>query len=185
MSNLAFVDTETTGLDSDRHQIWEMAIITESYEFEAHLPVDLARADPMALTIGRFYERRPRVAPMLDPGRICRIRWGADDKWLSMDQRDIAADVARFLDGKHVVGAVPDFDARFLTRWLRANGHAPTWHYHLVCVENLVAGKLGLAPPWDSSALSAAVGVDRSTFDKHTALGDARWAKALYEAVMP
>ena len=39
-------------------------------------------------------------------------------------------------------------------------------------------------PPWDSDALSRAVGVNPDDFDRHTALGDARWAKAMYEAVM-
>jgi hypothetical protein len=39
-------------------------------------------------------------------------------------------------------------------------------------------------PPWDSDELSLAVGVDPEQFDRHTALGDAKWAKALYEAVM-
>lgn len=29
-----------------------------------------------------------------------------------------------------------------------------------------------------------AVGVDPDRFEKHTAIGDARWAKACYEAVM-
>lgn len=39
-------------------------------------------------------------------------------------------------------------------------------------------------PPWKSDALSRAVGVDPEQFDRHTALGDAYWAKAIYEAVM-
>ncbi len=39
-------------------------------------------------------------------------------------------------------------------------------------------------PPWDSNKLSLAVGVDPDDFDRHTALGDARWAKAIYERVI-
>jgi hypothetical protein len=77
------------------------------------------------------------------------------------------------------------------------------WHYHLIDVEALAAGwiaaqsgpvpiliagaNVGLVsgrPPWRSEELSRAVGVDPDDFDRHTALGDARWAKAIYEAVM-
>lgn len=39
--------------------------------------------------------------------------------------------------------------------------------------------------PWKSRELSAALGVDPAEFQpEHTALADARWAKAIYEAIM-
>lgn len=54
-----FIDTETTGLDPDRHEVWEIAAIYESggkwYEWEAQLPVDLTRADPTGLRIGAHF----------------------------------------------------------------------------------------------------------------------------------
>lgn len=86
------------------------------------------------------------------------------------------------------------------------------WHYHVIDVEALAAGWLartrkmqaagyieseiavrlnrdpivGIAPhpPWNSTELSLAVGVDPNDFDRHTALGDAKWAKAIFETVM-
>jgi hypothetical protein len=39
------------------------------------------------------------------------------------------------------------------------------------------------APPWDSEVLSRAVGVDPNAYERHTALGDARWARDIYDAV--
>jgi hypothetical protein len=39
-------------------------------------------------------------------------------------------------------------------------------------------------PPWDSTDLSRAVGVEPREFDRHTALGDAKWARAIYDAVL-
>lgn len=214
--SVAFVDTETTGLDPGRHEIWELAIITEKSEVEYQLPVDLARADPMGLRIGRFYERRSALRPWVDHvAKVSRSRWKGDEKWTQTPVADIAGSVAQMLDGAHIVGAVPSFDAAFLTPWLRANGHAPTWHYHLIDVEALAAGYIagcreavdaatvltGEAawagtkawaategpdprPPWNSNDLSLTVGVDPGDFDRHTALGDARWAKAIYEAVL-
>jgi hypothetical protein len=176
---LAFVDTECTGLDPDRHEIWEVGLIVPAdgtwsgpvpaggwYEQSWQLPVDLARADPIALNIGRFHDRRVLA------GKLTRL-----DRF--------ARDFARLTHGRHLVGAVVSFDAERLWKLLRANGQCPMWHYHLVDVEALAAGKVGMAPPWDSNDLSLAVGVDPADFERHTALGDAKWARSLYEAVMP
>jgi hypothetical protein len=115
--------------------------------------------------------------------------------------------------GLHLAGAVVSFDAERLWKLLRANGECPMWHYHLIEVEALAAGwvaaqcigqandgksrgtipvsvdgkiidNINGRPPWKSDSLSRAVGVEPDDFDRHTALGDARWAKAIYEAVM-
>jgi len=115
----------------------------------------------------------------------------------------VAEALARILDGAHLVGAVPSFDAAFLEPFLRRHGQAACWHYHLIDVEALAVGYLagrwtqaradGMAAeagpfvvpmPWDSDALSSAIGIAVSDEDKHTALGDARWAKAMYDAVL-
>lgn len=87
------------------------------------------------------------------------------------------------------------------------------WHYHLIDVEALAVGYLyGLkrshehevlppdayddpavqaaivgssyrSLPWRSDDLSSALGVMVSDEDRHTALGDARWARRIYQAV--
>jgi DNA polymerase III epsilon subunit-like protein len=162
---LAFVDTECTGLDPDLHQIWEVGLIVGDGEHEWQLPVDLSTADPRALDIGQYLERRvvPRELRSLPifAQSFAQLTWGC-----------------------HLVGAVVSFDEERLRKLLRANGMCPGWHYHLVDCEALAAGKLGMEPTGDSMELSAAMGVDPDQFDRHTALGDARWAKALYEAVM-
>lgn len=191
MTALAFVDTETTGLDPRHHEVWELALVlrdAEGVEVERvwQLPVDLGRADPIALTVGRYYERSYQANP------------GAFEAELSQPWA-VAKEFAELTHGAHLVGAVPSFDDAFLKRLLRGFHQCPGWHYHLVDVEALAAGylaslalevdadpeaRLAIAtPPWDSSELSRHVGVDPSVFPKHTALGDAQWARAIYDAV--
>jgi hypothetical protein len=189
---VAFVDTETTGLDPDRHEIWEVGLILpDGSEHEWQLPVDLSRADPIALNIGRFHERRWKWDSVIGVGQPAVE--------FQTNPARFAFDFVRLTRGLHLAGAVVSFDADRLWRLLRANGQCPMWHYHLIDVEGLAAGWLAgrgckpaddrgygadPRPPWRSDALSMAVGVDPDDFDRHTALGDARWAKAIYEAVM-
>jgi DNA polymerase III epsilon subunit-like protein len=161
---IVFLDTETTGLDPDRHEIWEVGLIRANSNYHWFLPVDLGRADPVALGIGQFHRR-------YDRRNITNLR-------------DFAGEFAELTLGAHLAGAVVSFDEERLRKLLRSNGACPEWHYHLVDVEALVAGKLGLKPPWDSNELSRAVGVDPGDFERHSALGDAMWAQALYRAVM-
>lgn len=167
---VVFIDTETTGLDPDRHELWEIALIDASGEETSFQPqirrLDLA--DPGSLRLVRFYERT------------------SDADWYWQDREHVARGIAEMTAGLHLVAAVPSFDATFLSAFLRAHGLREAWHYHLVDVEALAAGKLGMAPPWDSADLAKRLGIesDRPDFAKHTAMGDARWAKAIYDAVL-
>lgn len=166
MVALAFLDLETTGLDPRRHQLYEVGLVVEDgtqvAEHRWWVPVDLARADPDALRISNYYGRLP--AEVDNPAQV-------------------AVEVARATAGAHLVGAVPSFDAAFLAPFLRAHHQCPAWHYHLVDVEALAAGRLGMAPPWRSDELAEALGVGTPE-DRHTALGDARWARAVYHAAL-
>lgn len=204
MTALAFVDTETTGLDPDRNEVWEVGLILQdpdvpdaNGEYLWHVDVDLGRADSMALTIGRFYERWQGSA--VYAGRTDPAEPNGDGPAHFVSAASFAPLFARLTHGAHLVGAVPSFDDAFLKRLLRANGACPGWHYHLVDVEALAAGWLAAGslpgersaetfdkctPPWNSNDLSRAVGVNPDDYERHTALGDARWAKAIYEVVM-
>lgn len=201
---LAFVDTETTGLDPNRHEVWEVFLhlrspdpLVSAVERHWFLPIDLGRADPIALTIGRFYERTANVGDT----------WEAEASPTPL--ATFAREFAELTHGAHLVAAVPSFDDAFLRRLLVANGACPGWHYHLVDVEALAIGYLrGLsrgiavagdvsrfgasiaasrevaAPPWNSSKLTELLGIRVDETTKHTAEGDVRWAMAIYDKVM-
>jgi hypothetical protein len=207
---LVFLDTETTGLDPDRHEVWEIGCIVRDHRYADYdgewlwqLKPDLAKADPTGLRIGRYYERIHtdiRINGMAARQLAAPKQWG-DRSLRANSPVGITERLAVLLDGAHLVGAVPSFDAAFLAPFLRRHGQAPTWHYHLIDVEALAAGfanglftsgatKVGgevreaFRPPWKSEPLTRAIGVDPDQFEKHTALGDARWAMAIYDTVM-
>lgn len=222
---ICFVDTETTGLHPDDHEIWEVGLILpDGDEWSWMLPVDLGRADPYALKIGGFHDRHPQgdnniqARPGHDDGAPLRgpwSQWSSEARWCPSLQV-FAAEFCKLTADLHLVGAVVSFDEERLRRLARRNGACPDWHYHLIDVENLAVGYLSLVvhqlnlgfsdtgvwynptndeytlaeltelvtPPWESADLSRAVGVVPDLFDKHTALGDARWAKAIYQSVM-
>jgi hypothetical protein len=184
VSAIVFLDTETTGLSLD-DDIWEFAAIRreeDGTEAVWHLFIEHS-----VTKCNRLPEPfRADHANRYDPA-------------LAWRREEAAEHVAVLFTGRpHVVGAVPNFDTERLARLLLRLDLVPGWHYHLIDVENLAVGYLagrasmgdldaGLAMPdlpWDSDVLSRACGVEPPTKDRHTAMGDARWAMALYDAIM-
>ena len=190
-----FIDTETTGLHPDLHAPWEIAVIRrepDGVESETVIQIsglDMARADPMALQIGGYYERHP----MALAGR--RLRGLA-----YVREETAAGRVEKLARDALFVGVNPAFDAAMLERMLRRNGYAPAWHYHLIDLPALALGWLAgrystqnrVAGYWGSDDraalksddLSLACGIDPGDYERHTALGDARWTRDWHDHLL-
>lgn len=204
---LCFIDTETTSLRPDR-KAWEIAAIrrepggTEDTirVFVDYADLDMGNADPFSLSVGRFWERHPQGRAMRYMGGVFERGYNPHEwpnvpaEWVGPDCDDAvlssmeaAHAVAAFTHGTHLVGAVPSFDAEVLGNLLREEGFMPAWHHHLIDVEALAVGFLAgtVTPPWKSDDLAKAIGVEPAAdSERHTALGDARWAMSIYDRVM-
>ncbi len=175
MSALVFLDTETTGLSLD-DDIWEFAAIRREPD---------GRESRHHLFIEHDIEKCRKLPESFQADH--------DGRWLAAaaaSQEQAAAYIdPLFHDRPHVVGAVPNFDTERIALLLRRHGFEPGWHYHLIDVENLAVGYLAATSarpslPWKSDELSRAVGVEPPTDERHTAMGDALWARAIYDHVM-
>lgn len=188
-----FIDCETTSLRPDR-RAWEVALVrracgqpdAEHCWLVQASDLELGNADLGSLRIGRYFDRHPGWPP---PGGQAPEDLG---QWQQVaGEAEVLRQVETLTRGAVLVGAVPSFDAEVLAARMRANGMAPSWHYHLQDFETLIAGFLrGQGKPvpdlpWRSDELSGLIGVAPPAADqRHTALGDARWAVRVWDAVM-
>ena len=181
---LVFLDTETTSLLYSR-RIWEVGFIsrTEDNEQKEHQyfigDVDLTDADLTSLKIGGFFDRHPQYRT--GPERFKDYTWS---------EHEVARSLEMELRNSTVIGAVPSFDTNSLEDLFRRHHLRSSWHYHLMDVENLAVGYLkgrgmkGLLPPWKSDELTELMAVTpASPEERHTALGDARWAMRMWDKV--
>ncbi|MGI5247557.1 3'-5' exonuclease [Dactylosporangium sp. CA-139066] len=185
---LIFADCETTGVQPDRHGLWELALIVREdgkpdAEYAWQVRPDLTTADPMALKIGRYYERAYRVSD-LPVGGAFELAHPTGESPVRVLVEDIALDIAAMLDGATLAAANVAFDRDFIAAFLRANGQALACDYHLLEMESYAAGAFGWKPPWKLDRLLGAFGVVLPEADRHTALGDARAVRDLFDAVL-
>lgn len=160
---LCYIDTETTGLDPDSHQAYEVSWWREDgAQQRAILPHSLTLADEKALEIGRYHERG------IEPGA-----------WPSRWQ--IVSHLAEQLQGVTLVGSNPGFDAAFLSRLI---GSAP-WSHRMIDVSQGAMWVLGWDRPRGLAAAADALrdlGFAIPAAD-HTAEGDVAATKAVHEAL--
>lgn len=180
MTDIVFLDTETLGLDVDA-PIWEVAAIRRDGNTGAETKLHVfINVDP-----------HPWLSDLPDEFADDYRKRSFRNRRRAVDPTLAAVRIHKFLDGRpHIVGAVPDFDTtRIRHQLLRPLLLPDPWHYHLTDVENIVVGYLAgrgqlIAPPWKSEALSASVGVNPDDYARHTAMGDVRWVRAQWDAVM-
>jgi hypothetical protein len=184
--SIVFVDLETTSVRDPwlpgGRQIWQLAVIRRendgretSYNRFVPLPeLDLDRATPQALTIGRF-ERHPE-----SNGSDTDVATG----------REIAELMVELTADQPVwVGAAPWVDANDVLHLMSVHGLVPLdaadvpWDFRLVCVISQLLGRTGLPPTTAVGEMAALVGIDQSAYAIHDALADTYFVRDLYDVL--
>lgn len=183
---LCFLDCETTALHPDR-LAYEVAMIRreedgDETETSFFVDVDLSDAEPKALQIGRFYERHP-YGQYLSNRRRLAPAYTDTQMGAYLPPRIAAPEVARMTHGAYLVGAVPSFDAETLAGLLRRHELLPGWHHRPRCVESLTAGHFG-REVGGLRHCAEALEIEVDPEAEHTALGDARLARSIWDLVM-
>jgi DNA polymerase III epsilon subunit-like protein len=165
---LISLDTETTGTDPARHEVWELAAVIREpdgteVEYARLLTLsNLDDADPKALEVGDFMHRY--------------------DEERAVSPTEAIAGLLPLTEGGVLGGLNISFDVGFVRPLLGTR--QPNWHYSPIDVKSLAAGALGLEPPWSSNDLAGRLGVDPEDFARHSALADCRFALAIYDAAL-
>jgi DNA polymerase III alpha subunit (gram-positive type) len=190
MINYAFIDIETTGLDETRQEVFELAVVKASCDpdntkeielinqSKLHLffaPEHIETASDIALEISKF---RERIEPLnLNPGEI----YDFIDKE-KITPEEAAEKINIFLEKRHLVGANPAFDAKFITAWLRKYGVEANWHHRMIDIENLDMHKEGLLAPRGLQAIAKQWNIEDSE-KAHTAMGDVETTITLFKLI--
>lgn len=121
---IIFLDTETTGLDVTRHEVWEFAAVEYSTESlvlddpvgEHHLvwePTWMEQADPGAIRVNKYYSRTRGMEYTTEED-------GVDPSGHSFsDPYEAAKYIAWVCEDAIIVGNNPGFDEKFLEKFCR------------------------------------------------------------------
>lgn len=209
MTDIVFLDTETLGLDHDA-PVWEFAAIrrqASGTETSLHIFIEHEPEPWLSEMPARFAADYRDRYNLVDDIPVYTEYDAAEmivDFLHDDDQPPHIVGAVPDFDTTRLARLLVRNEFAGVTRCERialacqTMPHRLPWHYHLIDVENLAVGYLagraacgdfdaGLAMPdlpWDSNALSRAVGVDPDRFDRHTALGDVRWVMAQWDAIM-
>jgi DNA polymerase III epsilon subunit-like protein len=159
-----FVDLETTGLDCETDAITEMAWIHG--ESERHYYVDYEGFPSVWSARNTACRKEPKYT--VNAGFALDQFFG---ECLELSKDDTSL---------YLVGACPAFDDRFLRKCFR---EIP-YNYHVIDVEALAMGALGLPYPPPLRDLRLLLGLAGANEKPHDALADAREAKLIFERII-
>jgi hypothetical protein len=175
MSDAAFVDTECTGLRPD-DEIWEFAGLRRYADGSSSWLHMLIEHDEIRAATG---------LPEPFRSQYLARRGSPEERW---PRKRAALAIAEFLGDAVMVVAVPTFDSLHLTALLHRYRILAPNLYQVVDVEALAGGYLAakgqrVGVPLDGERLSRELGVDPGRYERHTAVGDVKWVRDLYDRI--
>lgn len=159
---LVYLDTETTGLDPDTHEVWEIAYaVGDGPIMSAVVPHTMLHADPEALRMNGHAERAIRLDD-----------WTGEQSWAA---RHFEQEARESLKGATLVASNPSFD----TAMLRARWGSEPWHHRKIDIASFSLPITGFkdGKPKGLYDIAEALGVQAPD---HTAAGDVHTLRECY-----
>jgi DNA polymerase III subunit epsilon len=177
LHNLAFVDTETTGLDSKKHEIIEIGVVIVSQDF----------SDPSILNLVEEFDIKikPERISDADPQAL-KINHYDPSQWKEAITLSEAMKIfsEKTKDTIMVCHNTP-FDASFLSEAFNKTGIKNQMHYHTLDTISIAYAKLSNQKDVDKFSLrvlSEHFGIENKK--SHSALSDAKTTFLLYKKLM-
>jgi DNA polymerase III epsilon subunit-like protein len=177
--NLAFIDTETTGTNPDKHEIIEFAcIIARQVPREGRGP-SLEIIEEIEMKI------KPQHLELAEEEAL-RINGYNEADWLFAIEPDKAFEhIAKKVAGCNMVSHNITFDHGFLMKAFEKHGIENTMHFHKIDTISMAFARLYDKPNVEKFSLRALCelfGVDNTR--AHTALADTRALVEVYKKMM-
>ncbi len=173
MRPLAFVDVETTGLDPQRHEIIELAVLR-------------VEASTLRLEAAQHVRVRPARIADADPEAL-RLNGYSPDTWHDAVSVSDALRLAKPLfDGALIAGHNVGFDRAFLDAAWRSTAIAPpSMDHHVLDTATLAVPLLvaGAIPSLSLAPICKCLGIDVA--DPHRALADATRSLEVARRLLP
>ncbi len=171
---LSFVDIETTGLQFDRHEIVELALIkTTSF------------ADGLVTLEERVWKIHPKHIETADPVSL-GVSGYVPDEWKdAVSLEEALAEFAELTEGTMMVAHNVAYDFGFLWKAFQDTGIKNKMHYHKLDTISIAYAKLkGESEPNQYSLGALASRFNIKQPHAHEALEDVKTMLALYKTLM-
>jgi DNA polymerase III epsilon subunit family exonuclease len=174
--NLAFIDVETTGLNSDLHEIIELGVV-----LVRQIPEE--GKGPALEVVGEYeYKIIPEQLFNADPESL-KINGYAPEKWADAKPlKEVMEDFVKRTQGASFVAHNIVMDVAFMNRAFERSGVKNLMHYHKIDTISLAFAKLYHNPKVEKFSLRFLCeyfGIKNE--NAHTALSDARATFELYK----
>jgi DNA polymerase III epsilon subunit-like protein len=177
--NLAFIDTETTGLNADKHEIIQIGCVVVSQTWDNGRPSQFEVLEEIELKI------KPENLKDADPVAL-RVNGYNEADWIfAHDLKTAMGVLAKATADSIMVSHNITFDYAFLEKAFRKTGIENRMHFHKLDTISLAFAKLHAKEDVERFSLQFLCdyfGIENKK--AHTALSDARATFELYKKLM-
>jgi DNA polymerase III alpha subunit (gram-positive type) len=177
--NLAFIDTETTGLNPDVHEVIEFACIIARQ-------IDRPGRGPLLEIVEEFEMKiKPEHIERAEEQAL-RINGYNEDEWIfAIDQKNAWEHIAKKVAGCNMVSHNITFDHGFVSKSFERYAVENTFHFHKIDTISMAFARLYDVPQAQKFSLRALCELFKIENTKaHTALADTRALYEVYKKMM-